>query len=152
MSHFLPLGSCFICRLNIPPKTAQYPAVLAGVSCWLHFYSKELWLFIIFFLKWMQNSSFVTSITCSLTPTTSNLVDTMAMASKHLFTRRSLHVWGLGSFVRYVTDFQKSLCNKASYLSRKSAYTFCNQSKLLSHITFEQKHCSVNWELAETVG
>ena len=42
----------------------------------------------------MSNLSSLASITCKLTPSTSNLVDAMAMASKQLFTMRSLHVWG----------------------------------------------------------
>ena len=42
----------------------------------------------------MWNSSSLTSIIYKLTPSTSNLVDAMAMASKQLFTMRSLHVWG----------------------------------------------------------
>merc|ERR1712045_1099632 len=43
------------------------------------------------FLKWVQKSSFLTSITYSLTPSTSNLINAIATASKQLFTRRPLH-------------------------------------------------------------
>ena len=45
----------------------------------------------------MSNSSFLTSITCRLTPTTSTLVDIVAMASKQGFTVSSISI--LRSFV-----------------------------------------------------
>ena len=50
----------------------------------------------------MKNSSFLTSITYSLTPSMSNMVNAIATASKLLFTMRSLHVRGRYLFVRYV--------------------------------------------------
>ena len=87
--------SCkFFEKVNLLPKTSQNGPGQLSISCWLHFCWKLIWYFHEYFLKWMSNSGFLTTITYTLTPSTSNLVDAMAMASKQLFTMRSLHVWG----------------------------------------------------------
>ena len=55
----------------------------------------------------MSNSSFLTSITCSLTPRMFTLIDSVAMASKQLFTMRSGHfhvTFYLRSFVRLLRN------------------------------------------------
>ena len=53
----------------------------------------------------MSNSSSLASITSRLTPSTTNLGKVEAMASKLLFTKRSLHVWGRSFIDRYALLF-----------------------------------------------
>ena len=63
----------------------------------LQFVENELWLFNQYFLKWIWNSNSSTSYTCSLTPTTSNLIKVEVLWMKHLFTWRPswfLRPWG----------------------------------------------------------
>ena len=75
-----------------------------------------------------------------LTPSTSNLVDAMAMASKQLFTMRSLHVWGRcyfesfrarafvsDSLIGYEIDtrpIKNTLSYGECYIKRQSAESF----------------------------
>ena len=67
--------------------------------------------------------SFLTPNTCSLTPTTLNLVNIVAMASKHRFTVASISL--LRSFA-YAYDFWRRFCYELSYWSRDRYTT--NQS------------------------
>ena len=83
--------------LKLAPKTSQYLADRAAVSCCIcpmHFCIKVFGFFNKYIFKRMWNSSFLTSITYSLTPSMSNLVNVIATASKLLFTMRPLHAWG----------------------------------------------------------
>ena len=80
------------------PKTGLTRQGNGQNSCCLHFcftfVQIDFEIFDEYFLKWTWILSSLTSITYRLTPSISNLFDAMAMASKQLFTMRSLHVWG----------------------------------------------------------
>ena len=54
------------------------------------FFKKYLWIFNAYFLKWMLNSRFLTSITYDLTPRTSNLMRFEAWSFKHGFSTASV--------------------------------------------------------------
>ena len=97
-----------------------------------------------FFLKWMSNSSFFTSITYSLAQNTPNLVDIVSMASKHRFTVASISL--LRSFVCFVSHTEwdrllKPLLLWTLLLVKRLIY---NQSKDTSHMT-------ADWEVWQNV-
>ena len=62
---------------------------------------KRIWSVHEYFLKWIWNSSFLTSITSSLTPISWIQMKVEATTSKQLFTTRSLHVWGRSFLQRF---------------------------------------------------
>ena len=68
----------------------------------------------------MSNSSSLTSITCKLTPSTSNLDKVEATASKLLFTMRSLHFWGRCLYV-VISDVQKQATESQARLRQHMA-------------------------------
>ena len=95
---------------------------------------QNLQLFVKYFLKWMWKLTFLTSFTYSLPPSTSNLVDPMATASKQLFTMRSLYVWGRCSFESFKARAELlrfCLLYLILWLVTRSVH---DQSKTLSHM------------------
>ena len=79
-SHLLP--NFWIWEISLKARQKQPISRLIGrltakqllFTLLFHFCSKDFDIFSKYFLKWMWNSSFSTSITYSLTPSTSNLV------------------------------------------------------------------------------
>ena len=103
----------------------------ADVWCKPQFVSKWIWLFNKYFLILTLKLTFLTPFTYSLTPSTFNLVNAIATASKQLFTMRSLHTWGR-SFSSFCTLNEiKSLLLRTLLLVERSVY---DQSSDLSHI------------------
>ena len=113
--------------LKLAPKTSQYLADRAAVSCCIcpmHFCIKVFGFFNKYIFKRMWNSSFLTSITYSLTPSTSYLVNAIATASKLLFTMRSLMFEVVRSLCSYfgpiMQAFNKSWELRPGSLVRRS--------------------------------
>ena len=71
--------------------------------------TKDFGLFDDYFFKQTWNLTFLTSFTYSLTPSTFNLVDAIATASKRLFTMRPLHVWGCYNYITSHLNAQETL-------------------------------------------
>ena len=81
--------------------------------------------------------SFLTPNTCWWTPSTPNLVNTIATFFKQLYTTRSLHVRGRSFVTLLFHKFQKLLCIGASYSSRDRMNKLHNQSKAPSYLVSE---------------
>ena len=111
------------------PKTGLIGQGNGQNSCCLHFcftfVQIDFEIFDEYFLKWMWILSLLTSITYSLTPSTLNLGNIVAMTSKHRFTMASISL--LRSFVCFVTLLLRTIL-----LVERLVY---NQSKYRSHMT-----------------
>ena len=149
MKHSLSLRSCFICCLNLPPKTANIGLTWQLSAVDYTFVQKEFGLFNKYFLTWMQKSSFLTSITYTLTPSMINLVGATATASKQLFTMRSLHIWG-HSFA--------SFCTEVSFVTDPLIGQEINLQPIKTQISYDGRAVSVSqsltadWEVLQSIG
>ena len=116
-----------------PPKTAHIKADRQAdcakqllFTLLFHFCSKDFDIFSEYFLKWMWNLSFLTSITYSLTPSLLNLVRVEARWLMVRFTWRSNEIWGC----EVACNFFRLLLFRSLWLVERTMY---NQSGALSH-------------------